>query len=281
MLVIYHGNCADGFTSAWVARNYFERAHIAAEYVPAIYGQLPPDVTDRKVLMLDFSYKRPVLLQMAAVAKEIIIIDHHKTAAEDLIDLPSNVTTIFNMDHSGAMLTWLYFHAAHSPEDAPELIKRVEDRDLWRFKFHDSRPISAWMFAHEYTFENWDKLASESMKSLAVVGEAIEKKHFKDIKELMPLTQVHVLIDGEEVVCYNLPYTLSSDVGHAAAKLPNALYGACFWLGNDRVTFSLRSEGDFDVSAIAKKYGGGGHKNAAGFSVSLRRFITNMLYFME
>lgn len=31
--------------------------------------------------------------------------------------------------------------------------------------------------------------------------------------------------------------------------------------------FSLRSRGDIDVSEIAKKFGGGGHKNAAGFQL--------------
>ena len=36
-------------------------------------------------------------------------------------------------------------------------------------------------------------------------------------------------------------------------------------LTEDKIDFELRSTGDFDVSKIAVKYGGGGHMNAAGF----------------
>jgi len=32
-----------------------------------------------------------------------------------------------------------------------------------------------------------------------------------------------------------------------------------------RWRYELRSIGDFDVGFVAKKHGGGGHKNAAGF----------------
>ena len=37
----------------------------------------------------------------------------------------------------------------------------------------------------------------------------------------------------------------------------------------NEVNWSLRSTGDCDVSAIAKKLGGGGHKHAAGFYQNL------------
>jgi hypothetical protein len=57
-LCIYHGNCADGFTSAWVMHH----AYLGGiELYAGTYGQEPPDVTDREVYMVDFSYKRPVL----------------------------------------------------------------------------------------------------------------------------------------------------------------------------------------------------------------------------
>jgi len=36
----------------------------------------------------------------------------------------------------------------------------------------------------------------------------------------------------------------------------------------DEYRVSLRSKGNIDIGAIAKEYGGGGHKNAAGLTVS-------------
>lgn len=63
-----------------------------------------------------------------------------------------------------------------------------------------------------------------------------------------------------------LPYTLSSDAGHMMAK--GEPFAACYWDTPEGRCFSLRSAEDgMDVSEIAKDYGGGGHKHAAGFRV--------------
>ena len=81
-MCIYHGNCADGFGAAWVVR----KALGEIDFHPGKYQEPPPDVTGKDVVMVDFSYKRPVLLEMAEKANSILILDHHKTAAEDLLD---------------------------------------------------------------------------------------------------------------------------------------------------------------------------------------------------
>jgi hypothetical protein len=101
ILCIYHGNCADGFGAAWVVR----KALGDIEFHPGKHQSPPPDLTGKDVIMVDFSYSRPVLLAMAAQANSILIIDHHKTAIDALVDLPANVTTKFAIEHSGAMLT--------------------------------------------------------------------------------------------------------------------------------------------------------------------------------
>jgi len=44
---------------------------------------------------------------------------------------------------------------------------------------------------------------------------------------------------------------------------------ACLLRERDgQVKVSLRGKGDVDVSAIAAKFGGGGHRNAAGFTMA-------------
>lgn len=303
-LCIYHGNCADGFTAAWVVRNALGEENV--DLFAGQYGKPFPDIRNYKtVYLVDFSYKRPVLLEMAAILDDatmregkIIIIDHHKTAQQDLVDLPANVECHFDMDHSGAMLTWMYFeyglHPYQAPElrkgfalDAPALIQRVEDRDLWKFKFSDTRAVAAKMFSHEYTFENWDRMnqiytttaadepysssmRQEFIKFLAE-GEAIERKHFKDIRELLAVVQSEGIIGGHIVPIANLPYTFSSDAGQIMSE--GKEFAACYWITHEGITFSLRSgEGGIDVSEIAKKYGGGGHKNAAGFSITWNQY---------
>src|SRR5277367_4902796 len=111
-ICIYHGNCADGFGAAWVVR----KALGAVDFHPGVYSEPPPDVTGREVVMVDFSYKRPVLLGMAKSAESILVIDHHKTAAEDLASLPvPNIDAVFDMEHSGAILTWNHYFPGERP----------------------------------------------------------------------------------------------------------------------------------------------------------------------
>lgn len=255
---IYHGNCADGFGAAWAVK---KALGYLVSFHPGVYQSAPPDVIDQDVLLVDFSYKRPVLLDMAAKAKSILILDHHKTAAADLVDLPSNVTTVFDMDRSGARITWDHFF----PNDAPPpLLLHIEDRDLWRFALAKTREIQANVFSYPYDFQVWDELMKANVSDLAKEGEAIERKHFKDINELLGVCTRRMVIGGHNVPVANLPYTLTSDAGHSLAK--GEPFAGCYWDTPEGRVFSLRSTDDgLDVSEVAKLYGGGGHRNASGF----------------
>lgn len=256
---IYHGNCADGFGAAWAVL----QAIPEAEFHAGTYQAPPPDVTGKQVVMVDFSYERPVLLEMASKAESILILDHHKSAAEDLVDLPANVVAVFDMERSGAMMAWQYFFPDMLP---PRLIEHIQDRDLWRFALPGTREIQANVFSYPYDFAVWDRLMASDVETLRSEGAAIERKHHKDIAELVKVTKRRMIIGGFDVPVANLPYTLSSDAGHLMAQ--DEPFAACYWDTPDGRVFSLRSsEAGQDVSAVAKKYGGGGHRNAAGFQV--------------
>lgn len=278
ILCIYHANCADGFGAAWVVRKALGDD---VEFHPGVYGEAPPDVTGRDVLMVDFSYKRPVIDAMLSSVSTMLILDHHKTAAADLEGLPKarddwgmhigyarapgcpDIGVLFDMERSGAGLTWDYFNPG---QPRPPLINHIEDRDLWRFKLPATRTIQAAVFSHPYDFAVWDELMATTPALLATEGVAIERKHFKDIAELLKVGQRRMTIAGHDVPVCNLPYTLSSDAGHAMGK--GEKFAACYMDTPAGRVFSLRSAPDgFDVSDIAKLFGGGGHKNAAGFTV--------------
>lgn len=303
-LCIYHGGCADGFTAAWAVWKFFQGID-GCDFHAGVYQDAPPDVTDRDVILVDFSYKRSVLLDMRRKAASILILDHHKSAAEDLapdggfIDIRTYapplgwdrhiknheqhegegdyIYTLFDMERSGAGLAWDFFHA-NRPSSM--LVDYVQDRDLWRFKLPESRAASAFIFSNEYTFEDWERLAAlfefEFWSQVVPAGLAIERKHHKDVAELVAENRYEMVIGGQWVPVCNLPKTLTSDAGHlmcaayASANLQGEIvtppFAACYWDTPQGRVFSLRSRDDgADVSAIAKLYGGGGHRNAAGF----------------
>lgn len=272
-LCIYHSNCADGFGAAWAVRLALG-ADI--EFHPAAYGKPAPDVAGRNVIIVDFSYPLATLQQMAEKATSILVIDHHKTAAEDLAQLPKapssyllwmesydQLAAHFDMHRSGAGLTWDFFFPA-TPR--PALINHIEDRDLWQFKLEGTREVMAAVFSYPQDFATWDRLMADDIDLLWMAGLAIERKQQKDIADLVASNRRYLVIGDVTVPAINLPHTMASDAGHLLCK--GQPFAAIYWDTAEGRSFSLRStdEGD-DVSAIAKQYGGGGHRNAAGFKV--------------
>ena len=260
-LVIYHGNCFDGFTAAWVhARHSGE----PGEYVPAHHGEAPPDVSGRDVLILDFSYPRAELLEMYDAASSLQVLDHHKSAEEALRGLPF---CAFDMERSGCGMTWDFLMPGH---DRPQLVSIMEDRDLWRFKYDATRPVMAAAAAVPMTFDEWDRLAG-NIEGVIGDGEAI-RRYITMFGENVSHQAVWWTIGEHAVPVINIPYQNCSD--HLALLLehhPEVPFVASFCLGGDsKWHFSMRSraadpEQGFDVSLLAGKYGGGGHRNAAGF----------------
>ena len=270
-LVIYHGNCADGFSAAWC---FWRKYRDGADYVAGVYQQEPPDVTGREVYLVDFSYKSAVVEKMLAAANSVTLIDHHKTAIDDL--RPLRVEQVgygqetfgwyCDLERSGATLAWDYLFPN---EPRPLLLGHIEDRDLWRFKLPGTREIQANVFSYEYSFELWDKLMSADQVELlkmTVAGAAIERKHHKDVAELVKVCKRPMEIGGHVVPVASLPYTLVSDAAHLMAQ--GEPFAACYWDSEEGRTFGLRATDEgLDVSEVAKMYGGGGHAKAAGFKV--------------
>ncbi|WP_273465541.1 DHHA1 domain-containing protein [Pseudomonas sp.] len=299
-MCIYHGNCADGFGAAWVVRKALGDQ---VEFVAGVYGQEPPDVEGKDVIIVDFSYKYEVMARMSWKAHSIIILDHHKSAAEDLGKFPpfhagvrldgrhadgtvalgwesahsfmqmQNAPAIaccFDMNRSGAMLAWDHFFPGQEP---PMLLRHIEDRDLWLFKLDGTREIQANLFSYPYDFKVWDQLMAADVDTLRSDGAAIERKHHKDIAELVAVMKRRLVIGGHDVPVASLPYTLTSDAGHLMAQ--GESFAACYWDTPDGRVFSLRSTDEgLDVSEIAKQYGGGGHRNASGFRVPFGHELT-------
>lgn len=283
-LCIYHGNCADGFAAAWVVRKWMLEncPSETMDYYPGVYQEPPPNCKGYDVVIVDFSYKRPVMEKILEECESLIWIDHHQTAIADMWGfgiLSSKFISCTNLNFSGAMLTWLHYFPGRNP---PQLLKHIEDRDLWRFKLPGTREIQANVFSYPYDFKIWDTLMDIPTVELLRDGAAIERKHFKDVDELIKVTVRPMLIGTTRVPVCNLPYTMASDAGHTLCKMwelgelknldfhPGFQkpFAATYYDKSAQRVFSLRSlEGGEDVSLIAKQYGGGGHKHAAGFAV--------------
>jgi hypothetical protein len=269
-IVLYHADCIDGFTAAWAA--YKRWGTEDTEYLPVRHGEPPPNVAKREVWILDFSYKRAVLNQMLEFARSLQVIDHHKTAAVDLAGFPY---ATFDMERSGASMAWdMLMGLAPSGRRCgsadgfgagarPWIVDYVEDRDLWRFALPESREVSAYIGVTPMTFFHWDRMAAEGVEEAKRAGRGVMSYVDWYVDAMKPHARLMELA-GHVVPVVNAPFASVSElVGALAEGHPFA--AGWYQRADQSLYYSLRSRGDFDVSVIAHGFGGGGHKNAAGF----------------
>lgn len=266
--VIYHGHCYDGFTAAWAA---WRKLGDKAEYIPASYGKAPPLLpADAHVVIADFSYPRAQMEALRLRVASLRILDHHKTAEADLKDFPG---AIFDMNHSGACLAWRYFH----PETHdPLFVRYIEDRDLWRFQLPKSREVSAYIQSFDYSFSAWNELHDQISNDLdgyltgpVREGTAILRAKEQMVKQMADNAVVKS-VGGYEVPVANATCYFSEVGEELCIRNPEKPFAAYYLDRKDgNRQWGLRSRGGFDVSAVAKRYGGGGHPGAAGFVESL------------
>jgi uncharacterized protein len=267
-LIIYHANCLDGFGAAYAAYCYFQTLGLEGEYYPASHGEQPPQCDGRDVYILDFSYKRPLLKTLCQQATHLTILDHHISAEQELAGLTqehANLTVLFDMQRSGAIITWEYFHLT----PPPPLLRHIQDRDLWRFHLPDSAAVNAALMSYPFTFDTWNQLSQESaLPTLISEGEAINRYRRQMIERYKKKVVIGT-VAGYHVPVVNCPASITSELlGELAQDYP---FAASYEDKGERRGWSLRSRGEHgaDVAAIAQAFGGGGHRNAAGFSTPL------------
>lgn len=269
-MVMYHGNCPDGAGSALAAHAHFGDA---AEYIAMNHGEpLPEGWEDRSVFMLDYSRPR-VEIEAMRERCDLTIVDHHATAQERLAGIPQ---THFDMEHSGAFLSWRFFHPGI---EVPELLRYIEDRDLWRFAMPYSKEVSAALKAQGCTTDfrvlipvlaEWRVDEGGIPKGAKRLLIAEGKSIIKCEAAIVDAQIVHaepVTLCGEPAMMVNATAIFSETASRLLEVHPVRLAGYWFYRAKDRAyQVGLRSTKDFDSSAVASHYGGGGHPQASGFT---------------
>lgn len=261
IIVIYHGRCPDGFGGAWAAWRKFGAK---AAYVPAFDRNGPPFMPKGKdIYIIDYPYPLGVIEKLAKTNRTLVLIDHHKDQ-ETAMALATDHS--YDMDHSGAVLAWRYFHPG---KKVPMLLRYVEDRDIWRWKVPHSREMLMLVDLVRYDFREWNKLAKNledpRRRATNLREGALLTRHYTSLYEKLLPNAEPAKLGGKMTFVLNCPYYFADDLGHALAARSGTF--AVLWNeSGGRIRVSLRSAGKIDVAAIAEKYGGGGHKFSSGFS---------------
>lgn len=252
--VLYHARCDDGFGAAFSA---WQVLGDKAEYIPVTHGDPPPPLPDDAVVaMVDFSYKRPIIQELHKKLRGLIILDHHMTAQAELAGLEH---VHFDMDKSGAHLSWGFFHP---DEPLPKLLAYIEDKDLWRFKLPQSKEVTAALRSYPMDFQVWSRLETDALRK---EGEGLLRFQNLQVEAACERARTARLLDWDVPIVNATDFR--SEIANRLCELhPEAAFAAAYYDNEQGIRcWSLRSVGDFDVAEVAGRLGGGGHKNASGF----------------
>lgn len=281
-IVIYHNPCNDGFGSRYCAEKYFRTnfPNKQVEYVPMSIGIPPPDNLEGKnVLICDYSYRKDILLELLKKVKNLLIIDHHKSAEKDLKDIDDK-HKIFDMKHSGAMLTYYYFFPN---QPVPLLIQYIEDRDIWTKKLPNNDHFSSWFHTLDFDYDIYDKYGSDDALLKTMIdtyGKSYSELNDYYVKQACTyvVPKFQRIKDKYYFVGYVNTTVLKSDIGNKIFDTFKHLdFSAVYSINesSDSTSFSLRStDVHMDVSEVAFSLGGGGHRNASGVNV---QYVCNRL----
>lgn len=273
-LVLYHGhNCPDGFAAALAAWLYFDGK---AEFLGLDHGDVKsvddlPALNGRAVYILDFSFSSDILRNIEARAAKLVLLDHHKSAADRLHGFACHRGVVhFDMHKSGAHLAWEFF----LPEQAlPDLVRFVEDRDIWVWQYPQSAGFLAALDMEPFDFVRWREIVSFSAAQLSNYierGCAMDEKFNKLASDVAEGAQA-LTFSGIKGLMVNAPGAFHSVVGDMLSKKSGTF--ALMWNIDESgvVKAGLRSQGNFNCIALAESVGGGGHAQACGFKLNARR----------
>lgn len=295
--VLYHAD-SDGRYAGHCAFQYFERNKVRnVTYIEVQYGQPFPvllDQLDRNsvILILDFSYVRDVMIDVSKHAGYVLVLDHHKGAAEELAGLEDQMQCqsdiVFNMAKSGALLAFEYFTPQRS---IPWVCKFINDRDLWAKQYENSRYLESFIRKNlkaekaGHAWPMWVELENNVVTLNNAIGEGKTIADYED-KQIDKVfkSKLHKIIDfrfngvNYKACIYNCPGLMHSEIAekfYSSLDVDLTIAWRVIQSG-DQVLFSFRSPKRVDVSQIARSFAklqgglsGNGHPSAAGATMSL------------
>jgi oligoribonuclease NrnB/cAMP/cGMP phosphodiesterase (DHH superfamily) len=278
IILIYYHDDNDGCCAAAVAGNSYERNEFAIKFVAINYGKESWSEEEiegaERVWLLDFtSDKMDEFVNVCG--SKLTWIDHHKTAIEKFPDLwsSSSIPGIRSIEKAACVLTWEYTH----PDDTqpPVTVAYIGDKDMWKFEHSETKAFSAGFSLMVKTPEDttWDVLLGsvseyeDTVSKMISIGELLlESQNYKIQKSFE--RGVDCTFHNWKARLVNTTGNIS-ELGEFIYKKPEYDIAIMWQAVEDMVVFSLRSDsgnpGSPDCAEIARQYGGGGHKNAAGF----------------
>ena len=279
-VILYHKFCNDGYGSVFAIEKYYLKNNLDSKSI--IKKGLKPNwdinekiIKGKKVVICDLSLSEENFNKIKKLTKDLLIIDHHLTTIKNTKNIEDN-KKIIDTDHSGAYLTWEYFN---SDEEIPDIIKYIEDHDLWRFKLYKSRELYSSLKEVKHEYEEYEKLLDlNNLKEKIKLGDILYNIEMNKIKKIAKNAviinqRIKTINSSISKKLYKIAYinsnSYNNELGNYMVEKKNCDISIIYNYSDIKNTtyMSLRSnnKNDIDVSKIAEIYNGGGHKHASSF----------------
>jgi hypothetical protein len=286
-VIVYHGPCSDGTGGLWCACHY---SPIKIRYACKAGSNPTGDYTNMNVIFVDVCPKIDYLLELVKIAKYVVILDHHKSSEQMILDNEKLLSSIknlkieFDMERSGCQMAWDYFF---DNKPRPFFIDYMGDRDLWTWKLPNSKEINTalWELGYidSYDLTKMTELLNnpnEKIKYLESTGKFIEAGNKREV-EIAVANSIEAKMIWQNKTYRlwlggNVNPVLRSDLGNTLCStvfkdgsLPD--FSACWQFDpkSDEWWISLRgiSGRSPDLSLLSSSFGGGGHQMASGITI--------------
>jgi len=272
--VVFHHPCMDGSgaaLAAWLARGdlieYIPMEHQITFAEPAAEEQL----RDKNIILVDTSFKKEQLQRIRHLARKVLILDHHESAMKSLA---GEAGCIFDMNYSGAVLSWYYFNGLENP--APQFFELIQDRDLWRWQYKDlSEPVYYALIARypQPDFRAFAKyLEPKALEDLIAYGNKLIPENEKWCQEQAQHAKLCIFTPPNSthkyrVICVEVHgEKLVSELSAHLYKLHKVDFILLWYVNRfGEYKISFRNEDPtVNLADLATSLGGGGHPRAAG-----------------
>lgn len=296
---IFHSADLDGHCSgAIVALAYPGIQMHGANYGETFTSDI---VRGKDVIMVDFSFPMELMKAIQNTANSFIWIDHHRTAMEEHEKFGLDLPGMRRVGWAACELTWSFIRGDDC--DVPEAVRLLGRYDVWdhqdpavlpfqyRCRMEDTMPTSpeALYFWHHLlsddpqfldagnnVFLELQDVVSEGRLLLEYESQQNAKFCNTYAKETVVHAPKGIIFDprnGDPAFPYS---AIAANRGFCNSKLFDSVYDPA---KHDLMVSFVRHAGrthkwtvslystkpDVDCGAIAKTFGGGGHKGAAGF----------------
>jgi oligoribonuclease NrnB/cAMP/cGMP phosphodiesterase (DHH superfamily) len=220
-----------------------------------------------QVVLVDFSLPLEDMERLRQ-GRKLVWADHHKTALVGLGQAMVDVPGERSLDAAACVLTWRTFF----PENpVPLAVALIGDRDIWQMAYPETRAFAEGLFQEQIEPTNdrlWKPLLDDNrdrVRELVERGRALYDARMKSIADVVSHYGFVTSFEGHRTMVVNHPG--NGDMGEFIRKAGYELaycYVEVVRNGLLQTVVTLYSD-QVDVSEIARKFGGGGHRGAAGF----------------